>query len=234
MKKDNLKLHGGNRIAYESKEEELVLSGGYQTGKTVALLKKIDDLCTEYPNLNILITRKYLQNLKISILLTFENIVLPVTPEHSRSIVKKFSKASGTIIYKYPNGSKILVCSLNRIPPSELFDFIYVNQCEEITENNWEYLKSRLNTRDGKLPFVQICGDANPADPKPEEDRDDHWIIERGNSNTLTLIHSQLKDNPTIYDQTKKLFTVLGEKSREHLEQLRGTNKQRYYYGQWV
>ena len=50
---------------------------------------------------------------------------------------------------------------------------LIVYELEEIAENRWEDLKSRLDTKNRKLPFIQIYRDVNPI-------KRNYWAIERG------------------------------------------------------
>ena len=237
QQQNSVLFYGANKKAFASEDSELILSGGYLTGKTYTLLHKINNLCNKYPQANILITGKYTHNLQHSIISTFEHLILPVRPHDKNSKIKSFTVPSNKtrIRYEYPNGSRITIKGLENSDTikSSTFDFIYVNQAEQLSESEWVLLKTRLDQRSRKIPYLQICGDANPDDPiDPNETL--HWIIRRNNSGNLTLLHSKLEDNPTIYDPETGKETENGKKAVSMLNNLKGNRRTKYFEGKWI
>jgi phage terminase large subunit len=104
---------------------------------------------------------------------------------------------------------------------------VYVNQVEEISLKDWEYLISRTTGRAGHMPFAQMMGDCNPASPL-------HWIVSRKKEGDLLFLEVSHRDNPEIYDQTTGVPTPEGEKRLSRLARLTGDRKKRLFYGLWA
>lgn len=196
---------------------EVILSGPSETGKTVAACLKAHHLCSTYPGANGAIVRKTAKSLHGSVLQTFKRITtgLPVVPFGGEYVEK----------YIYPNGSVIWTGGLDnpdKVLSSER-DFIYVNQAEELTLNDWEMLTTRTTGRAAVIPFPQTYGDCNPGGSK-------HWIRERANLVLLTSVH---QDNPTLYTKDGEL-TEQGKRTLETLQALTGVRRKRLLEGIWA
>lgn len=117
------------------------------------------------------------------------------------------------------------------------YDYIYVNQPEEISEEDWQFLISRANGRRDVAPYPQLMGDPNPQHEK-------HWIklggyeFENGQQigvgDRWRLIKSIYTDNPTIWDPKLQCYTKLGEELMKRLEQsLNPVMARRLIAGEW-
>lgn len=118
--------------------------------------------------------------------------------------------------YQYPNGSESVVGGLddpNKVLSSE-YDGIFVQQCEELSEGDWETLTTRL--RNKVLPFQQLVSDCNPGPPG-------HWIKRREARGLLRLFKSRHSDNPSL---TAAELAVL--------DRLTGVRYKRLRLGLWV
>jgi PBSX family phage terminase large subunit len=219
------KFYGGALEFWRYKGQEAILSGPYETGKTVAALTKLHALLVKYPKSRAFMTRGTYKSLLSTAIVTYENKILPVTPDNPKSAVVKYG-GSKPEHYDYPNGSHLLIVGLDS--PDKLlsgeFDFGYVNQAEEISLSAWETLIGRCTGRAGNAPYTQVMGDCNPSVPT-------HWILHRAN---LKLFEQRHKHNPSLYDQDKDEWTEQGLKSISILSSLTGIRKKRGYLGIWA
>src|SRR5260370_11787762 len=67
---------GGCKEMFESREEEILISGPAGTGKSRACLEKIHMICLLTPNTRALILRKTLRSLGSTALVTWRNYVV--------------------------------------------------------------------------------------------------------------------------------------------------------------
>jgi len=217
--------YGGCSSFWYSKAPEIIVSGPYDTGKTLTALNKLNYLMSKYAGSRGLMIRKTYQSLVNSALVTFEEKV------HKRQIrspgypIDKYGGEKAEW-YDYPNGSRLVVGGMDN-PGKTLsseFDFIYVNQAEELTEDEWQALTRAASGRAGHAPFNQVMGDCNPDVPE-------HWIQCR---QSLTLFESRHEDNPDLYDQETGELMEGGKVRMRALDNLTGVRKQRGRYGLWV
>ena len=211
---------GGCKQLFQNRASELILSGPAGTGKSRAALEKCNWLLEKYPRIRGLMIRKTRRSMTQSCVVTFEQEVLPdptYVPFHG-----------GDQEYRYPNRSIFALAGLDdplKIYSSQ-WDFVYVYQAEELTEEEWEQVKSRV--RNYRMPYQQLLGDVNPGPPN-------HWIKIRAASGALILLESRHEDNPVYWDREKQDWT---HKGREYvlgtLESLTGVRKKRLRYGQWA
>jgi phage terminase large subunit len=200
---------------------EVIDSGPAGTGKSRAGLEKINYCCLTYPGLRALIVRKTRTSLSETGLDTFERFVLAL----DHPMVINGPRRRNRQVYQYPNGSAIVLGGMDkpgRILSAE-FDLIFVQQAEELQEEDWEILITRL--RSTTLPFQQIIGDCNP-------DRPTHWIKRRSEGRLLDLLNSRHEENPLLHDGRD--WTPFGVTYIEKLDRLTGVRKERLRYGRWV
>jgi phage terminase large subunit len=207
------------------KEPEVLLEGAYQTGKTMAALHKLHTLLAKYPNCRALMVRRSYASLKGSAIVTYEQKVLPYPPEHPKCPVVKVG-GNNPAEYQYPNGSVLVLGGLdnpNKFLSAE-YDYIYINQMEEIRLDDYEKLVGRATGRAGNAPYPQIMGDCNPDVPT-------HWILNRPR---LTRFKSRHEDNPTLFDPVTGEITELGRRSLAALDAMTGVRYKRGRLGLWV
>jgi hypothetical protein len=213
-------FYGGNRRAVLCHDPEVVLAGPADTGKTLALLWKLNTCAIKYPAASIVIARKQLTDAYSSVLVTFQKKILG---DDAPVEIYGGEKAQW---YDYPNGSRIWVAGLDK--PGKVLsaehDIIYVNQAEELALVDWETLTTRTTGRAGNMPYSQTIGDANPGPPT-------HWIRAR---KSLTLFESTHRDNPQIYDPDTGELTEQGKQRLGRLANLTGSRKLRLYQGIWA
>lgn len=209
-----------------SRDFEQMLCGPYDTGKTYKAISKIISLCDRYKNVRCLWVRKVKETIAGSILETFFSL-LPFDPRESGHPIKVYGNTRPNLIEFQNSGSVITFAGMNSPGSyrSKEPHLIYVNQAEELTEQNWNLLTARASGRGMEktnLPQTMVIGDCNPAGP-------DHFILHR---KSLRRFHVKHIDNPSIY--RNGALTDSGRKRMEVLQNLTGIEKDRGYYGLWV
>jgi PBSX family phage terminase large subunit len=212
--------HGGCKEFFYCKEPEYIVTGGAETGKTIAACWKMHILALKYAGLNGAIIRKTQKSLYGSVLQTWERVIkgAPVTTYGGEKPEK----------YIYKNGSVIWVGGMDnsdKVLSSER-DFFYVNQCEELILDDWEKLTTRTTGRGAVMPYTMTFGDCNPGGSR-------HWIRERAAAGKVRLIHTTHKDNPTLYTLDGQL-TEHGKRAMMTLDALSGVRRKRLYEGIWA
>lgn len=205
------------------KVDELLYHGPAGTGKSKTILEKIHLQAEKYPGCRLLLTRKTRESMSESVLVTFENKVLPAGHPAKTEVQRRYRQS-----YTYPNGSEILVAGLDK--PDKIlsteFDTIYVNEATETKEEDIDILTTRL--RNDKIPYQQLIVDCNANSPY-------HWLWQRHLDGQMYAIKADHKDNPTLWDWEKNCWTTLGEKYvLGKLAKLKGVMRDRFYLGKWV
>lgn len=220
---EGYRAYGAAREFWRYKGHEVLLSGPYETGKTLGALHKCHALLCKYPRARLLMIRKTYKSLTESAIKTFEHKVLPAPPEQCG-----INKIGGTkpTLYQYPNGSEIILGGLDKAGKvlSAEYDYIYVCQMEEILLEEYEVLIQRASGRAGNVPYPQVIGDCNPGPPH-------HWILHREN---IKRLESRHKDNPTLFHPITGQITEQGERSIALLKSMTGVRLLRGFYGKWA
>lgn len=216
-------LRGGALELWKARDYEVMLTGPYNTGKTFGALYKLHALLCVHPGSRALMVRKTYKSAVNSIVVTYEQKVLPVNPHEGKSPIKPYG-GERPEFYQYPNGSRLIVGGMDNPDKflSAEYDFIYTNQSEELSLDDWEKLTGRATGRAGNAPWTQVFGDCNPDIPY-------HWIQQR---KPLKKIESRHEDNPTLYQDGK--WTELGKKTLSILDRLTGVRYKRGRLGLWV
>jgi hypothetical protein len=216
-------VYGANADAYDCHDPEVILAGPADTGKTVALLTKIHWLANAYPGASLVILRKQLTDVFPTVLVTYKNYLLGENG-HVRAYGGEKPQW-----YDFPNGSRVWVAGLDKSSKvlSAEHDVVYVNQAEELSLPDWEYLTTRTTGRAGHVKYPQVIGDCNPAHPT-------HWIVTRAREGKLTKFDSTHRDNPDLYDQATGELTPEGEHRIGALKRLSGERLLRLYHGLWA
>lgn len=222
------KLYGGAAEMWVYKGREIILHGPYETGKTFAVLTKLHALLCKYSHAQALAVRNTYKSLISSVCVTFDNKVLAFPPTNPKCPIEKYG-GERPDFYLYPNGSRLWLGGLDNPDKflSAEFDFVYVNQAEEIDLDSWETLTGRASGRAGNAPYTQVLGDCNPSHPG-------HWILKRHSEGKLKLIQQMHEYNPTLYDQETGEITAQGIITMDTLNNLTGVRYQRGRMGQWV
>lgn len=225
---NGIELRGGAKQLWQCRSPEVVLSGPAETGKTIGALHKMDALMWKYPGCQAAMVRKVYADIKGSVVVSYEKKVLSVPPTNDGSPVLKHG-GEAVQFYQYPNGSRLWVGGMDN--PGKVLsaerDFVYVNQAEELTLEDWETLTTRVTGRAGNSPYPQILADCNPGPAN-------HWILQRAKDGDLTLFHSRHEDNPFLYDIKRSEWTEQGKFTLSRLDALTGVRKSRLRHGQWV
>ena len=197
---------------------EILMEGPAGTGKTRAVLEKVNYWCMQVPGLRAFIARATRVSMTESVLVEFEDSVIDPT------IGVKFigGNRPNRTAYVYPNGSYITVAGLDnsdRIMSSQ-YDLCAVFEATEITESDWDKIQSRL--RHNRLRYQQAIADCNPSFSS-------HWLnrramrISKSGQPMMTRLLSRHEDNPTV---TQEYL--------QRLDNLSGARYERLRLGLWV
>lgn len=229
-------LYGHNKTVQFVNDREVLLCGPARTGKSFAWLVKLHRYATRYPNFRGLIVRKTRASLSEAALQTFEEHVLG--PNHlalGSKPQRRFRE-----VYRYQNGvdggsgAEIIVDGMDKKTKilSTEFDIIFVQEANELSIDDLEYLRTRLSNTgiplgDGRY-FHQLIMDCNPDHPK-------HWLKLRCDSGKTRLLPSKHEDNPRFYDHKTNDWTPLGKDYvYTTLEGLSGVRYKRFRLGLWA
>jgi PBSX family phage terminase large subunit len=236
---------GNCRELFARRDSEVLLSGGAGTGKSCAALNKIFGVCEKYPGIRVLICRKTRESLTESILVTWEEKVVPVGhpclegPE--RNSRKEYVFPEATVINDgktYSGQSRVIIAGLRQSGRDNTqkvmstdYDLVYVPEAIELTIEEWEKLLTRL--RNHKLPYQQLIADTNPSSPN-------HWLKKRcepkdGKPPRCLFLDTTHQDNPLLWDADKKEWTKEGaDYIHNKLDVLTGVRRDRFRDGKWV
>lgn len=198
-----------------------IISGPFETGKTWAALYRLDSEARAHPHAQYAIVRKVRNDMDGTVLVTWRKIIA------MRGGVSTFG-GEKVQFYDYPNGARVWVGGLDR-PEKTLSgerDGIYVNQMEELDEEDYEMLIRSTTGRGAVTDHPMLYGDCNPG---PE----DHWIIGRRDAGQLVMLESKHEDNPTLYDAAGQL-TEQGRLTMADLDSMTGVRYWRGRMGIWV
>jgi hypothetical protein len=145
-----------------NKDKELLISGGYRSGKTVGLIIKMYLLCMFFPNNRILLGRKSRSDIDSTLIPAIQDIFPSGT----------YNYKVGPGIIEFPNGSQILLFSLDtnvggddtkkatqKIRGLDLGG-AFIDQLEETDQVIWDQLAGRMSRN---VPFRQKAATTNPA-----------------------------------------------------------------------
>lgn len=214
-------LRGAALRLWQCRGPEVMISGPAETGKTFASLFKLDALLWKYPGAQAVLCRKVRDTIYPTVLQTYQKKVLrPDAP------VRVYG-GERPAWFDYPNGARLWLAGLDdpgKALSSER-DFIYVNQAEEINDDDWQVLTTRTTGRAGNAPYGQVLADCNPAHPH-------HWIKQRAAAGKLLLLESRHEDNPSLHDGEG--WTDRGKRTLAALDALTGIRRQRLRFGLWT
>lgn len=205
---------------WRCRDTECLIEGPAGTGKTRGSLEKIYACAIKFPRSRHLICRKTRESMTQTILVTFEEKVVP-EGDPCLAGANRNNRSS----YTLANGSEIVLGGMNkpeRIMSGE-FDTIFAPEGTEFTLNDHEMLLSRL--RNGVMPFQQIIVDCNPGPPT-------HWLNQRANAGMMTRFLSRHEHNPTLYRDGD--WTDAGRTYISTLDRLTGHRLARLRHGKWV
>jgi PBSX family phage terminase large subunit len=213
---------GAALALFYDRSPEVVLEGPAGTGKSRGLLEKAHLCAEKYAGCRILLVRKTRESMTESVLVTFEEKVLPEGHPAGFGPLRRNRQA-----YDYPNGSTIVVAGLiasgkdqrAKVMSTE-YDMILVFEATELSEHEYEQLTSRL--RNGVMPYQQILADCNPDAPT-------HWLHQRCDAGAAAVHFSRHEDNPVLHDGTD--WTAAGRAYLGVLDRLTGARRERLRFG---
>lgn len=217
-------LYGETRKAILCRDDEVMLAGPADTGKTFAWLWKLHTLAVKYAGCQLAIVRKVKEDLYGSVLHTFKrDFIEPYAP-----YVRAYGGEKPQW-YDYPNGSRIWTGGMDK-PGKTLSserDVILVVQAEQLSLTDHEYLTRCVTGRGAVMPYTQLIEDCNPAHPTS-------WIISRSKEGKLTRFNSSHRDNPELYNQETMEITPAGERRLRTLSNMTGVRRKRLFLGLWA
>jgi len=212
------------------KSDYCLNSGGYGSGKSIALYIKLILLCKCFPGNRVLLGRKTLSDIDRAVLPELFDLMPPSWYEHR---VK-----DGLI--NFNNGSQIILFGLDAMQSGNITDIkkaqqklkslnlgaYFIDQLEEVEYNVIQVLNSRL--RRTEIPFRQGNSDCNPANfwayhlfKNKEMYVNDTWTL-NPNSNA-SLYESSMLYNPHLpWDYVRKQL----EEDESYVK--------RFVLGQWT
>lgn len=218
-------FYGGAKEFWDYDGHEVILSGPFETGKTIAALSKLHYLLQLHDNARALMVRKTYKSLVTSAIVSYETKVLSIPPDDFSSPISKYGGEKPEF-YDYSNGSRLTCGGLDNAGKflSAEYDYIYVNQAEELELDDWEKLVGRATGRAGNAPYPQVMADCNPGPPT-------HWILQRP---SIKLIEQRHEYNPVLFNQETGEITEQGKRTMFILDALTGIRYQRGRLGLWV
>ena len=158
----NFVLTENQKKVVNDKTPELLVSGGYRSGKTVGMIIKMYLMAMFFPNNQILLGRKTLSDIELTLIPAIENIFPAGTYELKR----------GYKLIQFPNGSQIHYMGLDtnvggddtkkatqKIRGLDL-GAVFIDQLEEIDQVIWDQLAGRMSRN---VPLRQKVATTNPA-----------------------------------------------------------------------
>lgn len=211
-------FRGANLEAQSIADHEWLLAGPADTGKTWATLWRLDSLLRSTPRSRAAIVRRVRAHMVSTVLRTYSTI------QSMRAEPSRPSGGEHPEWFDYPNGSRLYVIGLDKSGKvlSGEFDWIYVNQAEELPLSDWETLTTRCTGRGAVTKIPMLFGDCNPGPPS-------HWILHRS---SLSTLHSRHEDNPALHDGSS--WSADGERRLAVLDALTGVRRERLRFGRWV
>lgn len=226
-------IRGAPAKLFKYRPREVVISGPAGTGKTRAILEFLHQEASASEK-RILILRKTHESARQSTLVTYTQQVLHEF-DGKRALLDgvTYHGVSGPrpAHFKYEDtGSVIVTGGMDRVDKvlSTEWDIVYINECTELTIDDWETILTRTNrpTFQSK-PSSMVLGDCNPNVPT-------HWILNRSREGALHLWRSVHEDNPAMWDRVLQCWTDSGQQYLDVLDKLTGVRYQRLRLGNWV
>jgi len=210
---------------FRTRVSEVAMAGPAGTGKSLACLFRVHLAALNNPGIRCLIVRKTAVSLGATTLVTFEKKV--AAHAIAAGLVRWFGGSPReAACYRYENGSVIVVGGMDKPEKvlSSEYDLVFADEATELTETDWETLGTRL--RNGALSWQQQIAACNPDKPK-------HWIKQRSERGSMTMLHSRHRDNPA-YVNADGTLTDKGRDYMAKLDALTGVRRLRYRDGIWA
>jgi len=216
----------------EKAPAEAILEGVTKGGKSRLIAEWAKHVQAEYPDSKGLVLRKT----KVSLTDAWQDIYENQVLGSDHPALQVGGTGENRRRYKHKSlGGEIVLGGMDH--PTRLFstnyDWIYVNEAQELSLEEWESLIRAKFGRESSFPCKILFGDCNP-------EGEFHWINQRceqmqGGKPRMKRLVSRFYDNPMLYDYEKKDWT---DKGRQFLIDARRTftahRLQRLFYGKWV
>lgn len=225
IQEHNFTARGGALAMMNSRAARILLAGAAGTGKSRAILEKCHAMNLLTSGVKGLFLRKTARSLATSALKTWERDVIPEAVKDG-SVKFYGGSAREPAQYRYSNGSSIAIGGLDdpmKVMSTE-YDWIYIQEATEATQDDWEMVDSRL--RNGVLSFQQLLADCNPDHPN-------HFLLELARNGKLEHIVSLHEDNPRYFNDDGTP-TPEGASYMERLDALTGVRYLRLRKGIWA
>ena len=196
----------------------LMVMGSAGSGKTIFASTKVILFALEYPNARIGVFRQTLPSLRETawreIVELLDKYKIEYKENKSNGLV---TLSNGSTISFTPTDDEKKLRSLN-------LDMVYIEQCEEITEDAFIELDLRIRNEIAKKYGGQMLIVVQPSNKS-------HWLYrlfynEKANDPDYKKVHFSYLDNPFLPEEQKKVY-----------EGLRETNYDRYLthtLGEWI
>lgn len=196
----------------------LMVMGSAGSGKTIFASTKVILYALEHPNARIGVFRQTLPSLRETswreIRELLEKYYIDFDENKSNGII---TLSNGSTISFTPTDDDKKLRSLN-------LDFVYIEQCEEISEEAFIELDLRIRNEVSKKYGGQMLIVVQPSNKS-------HWLYrlfyqEKANDPDYKKVHFSYLDNPFLPEEQKKVY-----------EGLRETNYERYLthtLGEWI
>ena len=102
---ENYMLYGNARKAWRCRDDEVMLHGGVNTGKTLCNFMRGHLYAQKYLRSRILFVRKTLADLMRTAIATYEDVILPVSLDDPTCPVKLKTNKEGATWYEYKETS---------------------------------------------------------------------------------------------------------------------------------
>ena len=227
-------VYGSGLDAWNCRDDEVMVHGGVNTGKTLMNFQFAHLYAMKYPGARILFVRKTLADLMRNAVATYEKVILPCELGDKRCPVVLKTTKEGSLYYLYKETrSEIHLGGMNNKDSvlSGEYDLVVLVQAEQFDEEDWEYFLTRIGRGAGNNgPYAQVRGDCNPHLLGKM-----HWIMRRKsfkeNFNRFKMLREH---NPALRNQITKELTKLGVDTERRLDKLTGTTQLRFRDGEWI
>ena len=196
----------------------LMIMGSAGSGKTLYACTKVILYALEHPNARIGVFRQTLPSLRET---SWREIVELL---NKYNIEYKENKSNGLITLSNKSTISFTPVDDEKKLRSLNLDFVYIEQCEEISEEAFIELDLRIRNEVSKKYGGQMLIVVQPSNKS-------HWLYrlfynEKANDPDYKKVHFSYLDNPFLPDEQKKVY-----------EGLRETNYDRYLthtLGEWI
>lgn len=187
----------------DDKTRHLVILGSAGSGKTLFACIKVIMYALDHPSCRIGVFRQTLPSLKKTAWLEIRKLL------DKYKIIYKENKSDGVITLD--NGSTLSFIPLD--DPKKVrslnLDFVYIEQCEEISKDSYDELTLRVRGECQAEDYGQILSVVQPESKS-------HWLYQRfyiikANDPDYKVVHFSYKDNPYLSEDARKYYDSLKE-----------------------